>query len=59
LKTKNQNLALYNAFLMIVMTKNLKMLYMNMDSLLLMGDSSDEKEAEKYSEMTVYDKIYG
>ena len=41
------------------MTKNLKLLYMNLDSLLLMGDSADEEEGKKYSEMTVYDKIYG
>ena len=41
------------------MTKNLKMLYMNLDSLLLMGGSGDEDEGKKYSEMTVYDKIYG
>ena len=59
LKTKNQNLALYDAFLLIVMTKNLKMLYMNLDSLLLIGDTGDEDERKKYSEMTVYDKIYG
>ena len=59
LKSKNQNVALYNAFLLIVMTKNLKLLYMNLDSLLLMGDSADEEENKKYSEMTVYDKIYG
>ena len=44
---------------MIVMTKNLKLLYLNLDSLLLMGDSADEEEKQKYSEMTVYDKIYG
>ena len=59
LKTKNQNLALYNAFLLIVMTKNLKLLYLNLDSLLLIGDSNDEDEIKKYSELTVYDKIYG
>ena len=41
------------------MTKNLRLLYMNLDSLLMMGDSGDTEEGKKYSQMTVYDKIYG
>ena len=32
---------------------------MNLDSLLMMGDSGDAEEGKKYSPMTVYDKIYG
>ena len=59
LKSKNQNVALYPGFLVLVMTKNLKLLYMNLDSLLMMGDSGDSEEGKKYSQMTVYDKIYG
>ena len=59
LKAKNQNVALYPGFLLLVMTKNLKLLYMNLDSLLMMGDSGDTEEGKKYSPMTVYDKIYG
>ena len=59
LKSKNQNVALYPGFLVLVMTKNLKLLYTNLDSLLMMGDSGDTEEGKKYSMMTVYDKIYG
>lgn len=35
LQKKNQNLSLYPAFLLIVMTKNLKMYYLNLDQFLL------------------------
>jgi hypothetical protein len=41
---------------MVVLTKNLKMLYLNMDQLLLMRDS--DKTAD-LSKMTIYDRIYG
>ena len=33
IKNKHSNLALYNGFLLITLTKNLKMLYLNLDSL--------------------------
>ena len=49
LKSKNQNVALYPGFLVLVMTKNLRLLYMNLDSLLMMGDSGDTEEGKKYS----------
>jgi len=35
LKIKNGNLPLYPAFLILVLTKNLKFLYMNLDSVML------------------------
>jgi len=38
LKKKNNNLALYQGFLLITLTKNLKILYTNLDSLLLIND---------------------
>lgn len=36
LQRKNQNLSLYPAFLLIVLTKNLKMYYLNLDQYLLL-----------------------
>lgn len=33
IREKNNNIALYGAFLMLTLTKNLKLLYFNMDSL--------------------------
>lgn len=38
LKKKNNNLPLYQGFLLITLTKNLKILYSNLDSLLLISD---------------------
>lgn len=56
LKKKNQNLQLYTGFLLITLTKNLKILYSNLDSLLLI----DQKDVKQLSApMTVYEKIYG
>jgi len=38
LRKKNQNLALYQGFLLLTITKNLKIFYSNLDSLLLISD---------------------
>jgi hypothetical protein len=56
IKKKNDNLSLYPGFLLITLTKNLKILYSNLDSLLLI-DENDVRE--KSAPMTVYEKIYG
>ena len=53
---KNHNLALYQGFLLITLTKNLKILYTNLDSLLMISEDDQEK---KCAPMTVYEKIYG
>lgn len=56
LQRKNQNLSLYQAFLLIVLTKNLKMFYLNLDQYLIMKEQDKDSELTK---LTVYDKIYG
>lgn len=53
LKRKNGN-GLYPAFLFLALTKNLKFLYINLDSVLLVS-----KLEEVPFKMTVFDKIYG
>jgi hypothetical protein len=42
--------------LLIVLTKNLKMFYLNMDQYLIMKEQDKDSELSK---LTVYDKIYG
>jgi len=61
LKDKNKNLALYPAFLIIVLTKNLKLLYLNIDSLLVVPDAKTTPglNSQVGKKMTVFDKIYG
>jgi hypothetical protein len=54
LKEKNQNQPLYGAFLLLVLTKNLKFLYLNLDQVIL---SNTVQEIP--FKMTVFDKIYG
>jgi hypothetical protein len=54
IRDKNNNIALYGAFLLLTLTKNLKLLYFNMDSLFY--TSGDDQYQH---EMHVYDKIYG
>lgn len=54
LKEKNQNQPLYNAFLLLVLTKNLKFLYLNLDQVIIA-----EKIQDVPFKMTVFDKIYG
>jgi hypothetical protein len=49
-------LSLYQAFLLIVLTKNLKMYYLNLDQYLILKSTDKDNELTK---MTVYDKIYG
>jgi hypothetical protein len=56
LQIKNQNSSLYQAFLLIVMTKNLKVYYLNLDQYLILRQQDADKELTK---MTIYDKIYG
>ena len=56
LKSRHSNLALYNGFLLITMTKNLKMLYYNLDS--FVGVYKKELDKEKLP-MAIYEKIYG
>ena len=40
LKKRNNNLALYQGFLLITLTKNLKILYTNLDSLLMIQEEN-------------------
>ena len=54
LKVKNQNLSLYGGFLLLALTKNLKLLYFNLDQLTMLDPS--EVNGLK---MTTFDKIYG
>ena len=56
LKKKNNNLALYQGFLLITLTKNLKIQYSNLDQLLMIRESDKKK---KCAPMTVYEKLYG
>jgi hypothetical protein len=54
LDEKNKNIALYGAFLLVTLTKNLKLLYCNLDQFFF------AKTAEECPfNMTTYDKIYG
>ena len=53
LKQKNQNLPLYAAFILLVLTKNLKFMYLNLDQVILANDITDIQC------MKIFDKIYG
>ena len=53
LKQKNQNLPLYGAFILLVLTKNLKFMYVNLDQVILAN------EITEIQSMKIFDKIYG
>lgn len=56
LQKKNQHSSLYPAFLLVVLTKNLKMYYLNMDQYLILRQEDQDNQLTK---MAIYDKIYG
>jgi hypothetical protein len=54
LREKNQNIALYGAFLLIGLTKGLKLVYCNIDQLTTL-----KKQPKSEYKMSNYEKIYG